>query len=207
MNVKKVIDRDGLTGMIESESGLSDDTFLARFENGQLIAIPKQLLIPTDGEVYQLPFSAAQLAVHSQSAEMVPLPPYNARDTLVIPVVIEALEVGTRDTITGTVRIKKTVHEEVVAVDQPLMQEQVQVERVPINRFVTDETGIHTEGDTIVIPVVEEVLVVEKRLLLREEVRVTKKRLTTHQPQEYTVRRETIDVERVSPPSNGTSQG
>ncbi len=206
MDVKKVIDRDGLAGIIEPESGLSDDTFLARFENGQVIAIPKHLL-SLEGDVYQLPFSATQLAAHSESTDVIPFTAQMARETLVIPIVVEALEVGTRDTITGTVRLKKTVHEEVVSVDQPLMQEQVQVERVAINRFLHEAAGVHTDGDTIVIPVVEEVLVVEKRLLLREEVRVTKKRLTAHHPQEYTVRRETVEVERVVNPQNGTSQG
>jgi stress response protein YsnF len=52
------------------------------------------------------------------------------------------------------------------------------------------------EGDTWILPVLEEILVVEKRLMLREEVRVTPTRRDVHNPQKHLVRREHIEVER-----------
>ena len=56
---------------------------------------------------------------------------------------------------------------------------------------------MRSEEDTLIIPVLEEVLVVEKRLLLKEEVRITK-REETHTPQRVTLRREEAAVERIN---------
>ncbi|MEO5727367.1 MAG: DUF2382 domain-containing protein, partial [Byssovorax sp.] len=52
------------------------------------------------------------------------------------------------------------------------------------------------EGDTTVIPLFEEQLVLQKRLLLREEVRVTRRRTERRDAQVVTVRREEVIVER-----------
>jgi uncharacterized protein (TIGR02271 family) len=58
----------------------------------------------------------------------------------------------------------------------PLMREEVDIRRVPINEYVDEAPPIRYEDDRIIIPVVEEVLTVEKRLLVKEEVVVTKRR-------------------------------
>jgi len=50
------------------------------------------------------------------------------------------------------------------------------------------------EGDTMIIPILEEVLVVEKRLLLREEIRITRRQSVVRDPQEYILRREEATV-------------
>jgi stress response protein YsnF len=56
---------------------------------------------------------------------------------------------------------------------------------------------MRSEGNTLIIPLLEEVLVVEKRLLLKEELHLTKQRVETHQPQRVTLRREEAAIERV----------
>lgn len=60
--------------------------------------------------------------------------------------------------------------------EEPLFAEDVDVQRVAINQVVESVPDTRIEGDTTIIPVVEEILVVEKRLVLREEVRITKRR-------------------------------
>jgi stress response protein YsnF len=45
--------------------------------------------------------------------------------------------------------------------------------------------------------VLEEVLVVETRLLVTEEVRITRRRTETHMPERVTLRREDVTIERV----------
>jgi uncharacterized protein (TIGR02271 family) len=57
-------------------------------------------------------------------------------------------------------------------VELPLARERVEVERVAIGKPIDAVPPIREEGDTIFIPVVEEVLVVERRLVLKEEVRI-----------------------------------
>jgi stress response protein YsnF len=60
---------------------------------------------------------------------------------------------------------------------------------------------VRQEGETTIIPVVEEV--VEKRLKLAEEVRVTKQQTTKHEPQAIPLRRQTVVVERLPRPDDG----
>jgi stress response protein YsnF len=55
---------------------------------------------------------------------------------------------------------------------------------------------VRTEGDVTIIPVLEETVVVEKRLLLREEVHVRLKTHEEHQPQRVRLRSEDVVVER-----------
>jgi uncharacterized protein (TIGR02271 family) len=99
---------------------------------------------------------------------------------------------------TGRVRIRKMVHEHEEIVDPPLWRDEVVIERVPINRVVEGPMSVRSEEDTLIIPVLEDVLVIEKRLLLKEEVRITKRRVETHTPQRVTLRREEAAVERIT---------
>jgi hypothetical protein len=69
-----------------------------------------------------------------------------------------------------------------VLVDESLFSEEVSVERVPVNRIVDTPAEIRQEGDTTVFPVMEEVITVQKRLLLKEEVRITRKRTELREP-------------------------
>jgi stress response protein YsnF len=60
---------------------------------------------------------------------------------------------------------------------------------------------VRQESDATIIPVVEEV--VEKRLKLAEDLRVTKQQATRRQPQVITLRRQSVVVERLPGPDNG----
>lgn len=120
-------------------------------------------------------------------------------DTLVIPVIAEHLQVDKQLVETGRVRIVKTVREEQQTVDLPLNQDTIDVQRVAINQPVDAVPAVRQEGDTTIYPVLEEILVVEKRLMLVEEIRVTKRRETVSRPQQITVRREEVTVERMTP--------
>ena len=56
---------------------------------------------------------------------------------------------------------------------------------------------VRYEGDTMFISLLEEVLVVETRLLLKEEVHMTTRRTETHTPARVTLRHEDVTIERV----------
>jgi hypothetical protein len=62
------------------------------------------------------------------------------------------------------------------ATDAKMFREGYSIERVQVDRIVAEQPMQRQEGDTLVLPVVEEVLVVEKRLMLREEIRITRRR-------------------------------
>ncbi|GAB2967434.1 hypothetical protein GCM10027048_42670 [Hymenobacter coalescens] len=128
-----------------------------------------------------------------------PTPPTPPEQPLVIPVIQEQLRVGTEVVETGRVRVTKQVHEEHHEVTAPTVREEIEVERVPINQYVdVAPPAVRYEGDTTIMPVLREVLVVEKRILFVEEVRITKRQVQADTTQPVTLRQEEIIVERHS---------
>jgi len=89
------------------------------------------------------------------------------------------------------------VHEREEIVDEPLIREEVQIKRVPVNRVVDGPVPVKHIGNTMIISLLEEVLVVEKRLMLKEELHITKGEVETYKPQRVTLRSEEAVVERV----------
>jgi stress response protein YsnF len=84
----------------------------------------------------------------------------------VIPLVEETATVGKRQVVTGRVRVQTVTEtvEELAHAD--VQRETVEVTRVPFDKVVETAPEIRTEGDVTIVPVLEEVLVVEKRLML-----------------------------------------
>lgn len=115
-----------------------------------------------------------------------------------IPVVEEELRVGRRKVETGRgVRLHKTVAEEHVRIDETLAHEELEIERVPIDAWVEgDLPKRRYEDETLVIPVLEEVLVVQKRVRLKEEIRITATARQQPASERVVLRREQISVER-----------
>jgi len=120
-------------------------------------------------------------------------------DIRVIPVVEEILDVRQRRVETGRVHITKIVHEREEEVKAPRVREEVTIERVTLNRMVDAPVSMRQEGDTFIIPLLEEVLVVEKRLMVKEELRITKRRIEEQASQQVKLRREEVVVERLDP--------
>ncbi|HIK54499.1 MAG TPA: DUF2382 domain-containing protein [Synechococcales cyanobacterium M55_K2018_004] len=83
-------------------------------------------------------------------------------------------------------------------VETPIIQERIVVERIPINQYLTSEIPKAREEDGIlIIPLLEEVTVTEKRLLLREEIRIYKQRTPEDASKKLTLRREFVEIERL----------
>lgn len=113
-----------------------------------------------------------------------------------IPLLEEELDVSRRDVTTGRVRVSTVTHERTQLVEEMLAQERIEVEHVAMDRYVDSVPEIRTEGDTTIIPVVEEVLVVERRLRLKEEVHVRRIRTQTPYRDEVTLREQSAVVTR-----------
>lgn len=121
----------------------------------------------------------------------------NERGEIVVPLIAEQVVIGKKVVETGGVRIHKTVREDVQQINEPIVREHLDVERVEINRFVETAPAIRHEGDVMIVPVLEEVVVTQKRLLLREEIHLTKRREEISNVQEVTLRREEISLEKI----------
>lgn len=178
-----VIDSAGREAHVESASAGSAGRLVLRLDSGERVEVPRDLLERHDDGTCRLP-----LAFSSLTAEAVR-----------IPLAEEHLRVDKRVRETGRVRLSKHVDVREEIVDEPLLREEVEVERVPVNRYVDEPVPTRTEGETTIIPVMEEVLVVEKRLRLKEELHVTRRQTEHREPQRVTLRSERVEVERTGP--------
>ncbi|MDQ3633376.1 MAG: YsnF/AvaK domain-containing protein [Aridibacter sp.] len=136
--------------------------------------------------------------MNKSEAENINTDPVETHKKLItIPVIEEEIVVGKEYVDTGKVKISKKISEHQQTIDIPLMQERVSVERVAINKFVDTPPEIRHEGDLMIIPVLEEQIVVQKRLVLVEELHVTKQLVETHHSEEVTTRKEDVNIERI----------
>jgi len=113
-----------------------------------------------------------------------------------VPVVEEELEVGKRRVETSRVSVRTVPRERQQLAEQPLESMEVEIERIAIGREIDAAPEVRNDGDTLIIPVVEERLVTEKRLFLREEIHVHRRRTVTQFRQNVTLRSQEVIVER-----------
>ena len=125
------------------------------------------------------------------------------QDREVIPLVEERAVILKRKKLTGGLRVRTVVRESEEVIDQPLTTDEIEVERVPLGRWVEAPVPIRQEGETTIITLLEEVVVVEKRLRATEEVRITRRRTTRQAAQHVTLRREEAVVERLDAAGSG----
>ncbi len=126
----------------------------------------------------------------------------NQQDAVeVIPVVEEALRVETHERVTGRVRVDVGTTERVEQAVADLVREEVEVERTPVGRFVDAAPEVREEDGVMIVPVVEERLVVEKRLFLVEEVRLHRRRTVERFEEEVPLRRTEVSVTRTDEPA------
>jgi len=118
-------------------------------------------------------------------------------DTHVIPIVEEESRIAKRPVVSGRVIVKTTVDTEERVLKEILSQETVEVERIAINRVVDVVPQIRTDGDVTIIPVFEERLVVEKQLVLVEEVRIRRTASVENVKVPVTLRKERATVEHL----------
>ena len=118
-------------------------------------------------------------------------------DTLVIPIVEEEARIAKRQVVSGRVTVKTTVDTEERILKEMLSLETVEVERIPVNRVVDTIPQIRTDGDVTIIPVFEERLVIEKQLVLVEEVRIRRTASVENVEVPITLRKERATVERL----------
>ena len=133
----------------------------------------------------------------------------DVQESVTIPVHQEDAWIEKRLVDSGRgVRIHKTVVEHPFQIDERLMREHVEVNHVPVDRIVPLDQAPATryEGDTLVVPVVEEVLVVERRLRIKEELHITRTRREEHHAETVLLKAEQVSVERFDEAGDRPSQ-
>jgi len=156
-----------------------------RWPGGTEITIQASMLAAQADGSFRLPFALQTGGEDGGSA--------------VFGLIEERLQVDRRTDDTGGIRIDKRVETQAVEQVLELASEQVHVERVARETVVREDElpVMHEDGDTLVIPVLEERLVVTKQIILKEELRVTRKRSMRTEMVNENLRREQADVVRL----------
>jgi uncharacterized protein (TIGR02271 family) len=130
----------------------------------------------------------------------------DGKNKIMIPVIEEHIHIGTKTVETGKVNISKKVLTETYTAEIPVSKEEVIVEKKTINQYIDGEApGMRLDGDTTIIPIVREVIV--KRLLLVEEIHITKRRTEQMIPVSEVLRKEEVIITRQDGAVSEDSQG
>jgi uncharacterized protein (TIGR02271 family) len=185
---------DGLIGYVTSRPG-PDGSVLVHLSDGRDMTVPASELREQSDGTYYLPLGKSSI----------PAPGGNGgspANPVVVPVIEEHLVADKRPVVKGRVRVRKKTEERHETVDMLLKREHVEIRRVSIDRDIDDFVPVRHEGDTTIIPVFEEVLVVEKRLRLKEEIHIIHRRETERHVEEVTLKSERAEIERVDEAGN-----
>lgn len=179
-----VIDIEGKEGIVEQNDTPTSDAEEVRvqLENGRVLILPLALLRRETATRYHVDHTFEALSEEGRT---------------VIPVIKEEVKIKKKRVPVSTVHIDKTVHEEPKKIEETLSSEEVEVKNVPINRPVDEAKPARIDGDTLIVPLYEEVLVIRKQLMLREEVHISKKEVHKRESETVTLRREEVTVERI----------
>ncbi|HLP72966.1 MAG TPA: YsnF/AvaK domain-containing protein [Bacteroidales bacterium] len=122
---------------------------------------------------------------------------FDRTDEASIPVVEEEVNIGKREVRRGGVRLRSRIIEKPVEETLRLREERVNVERVPVDRDVTDDDLENFREETVEVHEYGEEPIVSKRSRVVEEVRVGKE---VHERQETVrekARKKEVDVENI----------
>lgn len=204
---------EGYLGTVERletrlPGGGAPDTVIVRSDDGQWrYALPLLLARRVEraerGQVLnlelprsELPYYIAErLGEQGQADRATPAEP--GQDEVVVPVAAEDLVVRKEPALWGRVRIHTGVETSEQQVTVPVYHEEAIVERIPAEEY---DARAGERPDEIVIPLVEERLVVRRELVVREYLRVRRNRIATSYEVRGTVRREVASISQRDEP-------
>lgn len=115
-----------------------------------------------------------------------------------IPLYEEKLSIARRVVESGRVQVSRTTQSHQQPVDELLGHDEVEVERHAVGQPIDSMPSIRQEGDVTIVPVVEEVLKIERRLVLKEEVRIRRVQRTERYQDTVTLRKQEAVVSRIA---------
>ncbi len=108
----------------------------------------------------------------------------------------ETAAVSTHEIVTGRVRVSTRTEFMDDVARAVLESKPIEVTRVAAGIVVGRAPAVRTEGSITIIPVLEEVLVVEKKLVLNEELHIRRRTFRDEVETPVTLRRRRVLVER-----------
>jgi uncharacterized protein (TIGR02271 family) len=117
-------------------------------------------------------------------------------DDATLRLAAEELAVAKEKVETGRVRVSIRTHEREALIDESLARERIEIETVPVGLRIDAVPEVRQECNTTIVPVVEEVLVVERHLILKEEIRIKRVRTTERHQEKVILRHQEVVVTR-----------
>lgn len=114
-----------------------------------------------------------------------------------IPIVHEEVHASAVPVITGGVRVTKRVETHDELLEQELQKSHVEVRRIPTNQVVDGPQPTRRVGDTLIIPVVSEIVRIETQWVVTEEIHITERLEREMVQNTVTLRRERAEIERL----------
>ena len=127
------------------------------------------------------------------------------RDDAHIDIVEERLRVAKRMVDSGGVRVSTEVETVEEAVSLALRQQAAEVERVTVDRVVETAPEPRLDGDTIIIPIIEERPVIVTQLVVTEEIRVRLTETTREERRSVPLRRERVRIDEIAPSADASA--
>ena len=188
---RQVYGRDGFHGMLARAPLPGEQHAELTLDGGHRLLVRTDLLEPRPDGAYTVPFGPDDL----RGGELIG----HGVESAVFPVIEERAEIGKRQVETGRVAVHIVPRTRTEVVSVPMSEEHAVIQRVPVNRVVERAEPVRREGDVTVIPVYEEIVVVERRLVLKEEIRIGLEKRTRQEQQAVEVRTEEVRIERTDP--------
>ncbi|MDQ9171215.1 DUF2382 domain-containing protein [Oxalobacteraceae bacterium R-40] len=179
-NISSFYQKEGVTiAVLTTEDGRTVDADLSELERSEESFITSVLL---DSRIEDRPSAQSEW-----------------REEINIPVAREEINIDKRSVDTGKgIRVTKHVLEHDEIVNVPHITETLSVRHIEAGQIVSEESlpQARQEGDIYIIPVFEEIYVLEKRIRLKEEIHITRARKETQEDQKIKLRSEQVAVER-----------
>ena len=156
--------------------------------------------------IIRCPFGEIEIAMTHEEQEQSQTTNHSERtedqEQTRIPLLAEEVSVSKKRIVTGQVKISTVTQQYEQLVEELLEHDNVEIERTAVGKEVDQAPTVREDGDTLIIPIVEEVVVVQRRLVLKEEVRVRRKRETQPYQQRVVVRKQEAVITRLPGESN-----
>lgn len=121
---------------------------------------------------------------------------YKQEKETVLPLHAEKITVGKKKIVTSHAQVSITTRHHEGRVEEVLARERVEIERKPIGKPLEQAPAIRQEQDTIIIPVVVEEIVVQRRLVLKEEIHIRRVRETERYEERVQLREQEATIRR-----------
>jgi stress response protein YsnF len=179
-----VIALDGRVGSIasipridlEDPTSRADIVVLANHDNAgpgveEFLRVPRELVDRVEGDSLYLNVERRRVPRASDAVSAT----HRIKDSgsrLTLRAYEEVVEVTPQVVEKGYLSVQKKIDEYLDERSVELMQQEVHVERVPVDEIIPEYVEPYMDGDTYVVPVIEEEVVIQRRLRLKEELRV-----------------------------------